>query len=83
MELIAAAEDVHQELDDSVHWRKGVGKENESNDDGELLVEAKGLVQGFVVDKHGEEGEDVEEMGLWESIKVLIPTAKTDLRDSE
>ena len=41
LELVATAQDVHQELDDSVHWCKGVGEENETDYDGELLVEAE------------------------------------------
>jgi hypothetical protein len=41
LELVATAQDVHQELDDSVHWCKGVREEDETDYDGELLVEAE------------------------------------------
>jgi hypothetical protein len=72
LELIATAQDVHQELDDGIHWCKGVGEENESDYDREFLVEAKGFVKGSVVDEYREEGEDVEEMGLKELIKACL-----------
>jgi len=64
LELIAAAENVHEKLDDSVHWCECVGEEDESDDDGEFLVESEGLVEGCVVDEYREKGEDVEEMRL-------------------
>jgi hypothetical protein len=64
LEFVSAAEDVHQELDDCVHGCKGIREEDESNYDGEFLMESEGLVEGFVVDEDREEGEDVEEMGL-------------------
>lgn len=64
LEFVTTAEDIHQELDDCVHWREGVGEEDEADNDGELIVEAEGLVERLVVDENGEEGEYVEEMGL-------------------
>jgi hypothetical protein len=35
-------------------------------------VETEGLVEGLVVDEYGEEGEDVEEMGLQMSMQSLV-----------
>ena len=64
LELVATAEDVHQQLDDCVHWCQSVREEDESDYDGELFVEAEGLVEGLVVNEYGEESENVEEMGL-------------------
>jgi hypothetical protein len=64
LELVAATEDIHQQLDDSVHWGKGVREEDESDYDWELLMEAKGFIERSVVDEYREKGEDVEEMGL-------------------
>ena len=60
LEFKSPAEDVHQELHDRVHGGQDIGKEDEADDDGKLLVEAKGLVEGTVVDEDGEEGEYVE-----------------------
>lgn len=51
LELIAAAEDVHQQLDHGIHWRQGIREEDKPNDDGELLVETERLVERLVVDK--------------------------------
>lgn len=62
-------EDVHQQLYYRVHGCEGVRKEDESDDDGELFVKAKGLVEGAVVDEDGEEGEDIECVKL---VKVRI-----------
>lgn len=36
-------------------------------------MEAEGLVEGFVVDKHREEGENVEEMSLETLMKLWRP----------
>ena len=54
LELVSSAEDVHQELDDCVHWCQGVREQDEADYDGEFLVEAEGLVEGFVVNENGE-----------------------------
>ena len=64
LEFVATAENIHEELDDGVHWGQSVGEEDETDYDGEFFVETEGLVEGFIVDEDGEEGEDVEEMGL-------------------
>jgi hypothetical protein len=63
-EFVFSAEDVHQELDNSVHWGKSIGKEDEADDNWKFVVETEGLVEGSVVDKYGEERENVEEMRL-------------------
>ena len=63
-ELEFAGQDVHEELDDGVHGREGVGEENEADDDGALGVEAERGVERAVVDEDGEEGEDVEHVEL-------------------
>lgn len=60
LEFKLSAQNIHQQLHHRVHRCEGVREEDEANDDGELLVEAKGLVEGAVVDEDGEEGEDVE-----------------------
>lgn len=60
LELEFPAQNIHQQLHYRVHRREGVGEEDEPNDDGKFPVEAKGLVQGTVVDEDGEEGKDVE-----------------------
>ena len=70
LEFVFAAEDVHQELDDCVHWCQSIGEEDEADYDWEFVVEAEGLVERFIVDEDGEEGEDVEEVGL----HSLIPS---------
>lgn len=64
MEFEFSAQDVHQQLHHCVHGCEGVREEDESNDDGKLLVEAEGLVEGAVVDEDGEESEDVERVEL-------------------
>ncbi len=64
LELVSTGKDIHQELDDGVHWSEGIREENEADDDWELLVEAERLVERLVVDEDREEGEDVEEMCL-------------------
>jgi hypothetical protein len=64
LEFITTAEDIHQKLDDSVHWCKSIREEDEADYDGEFIVETEGLVQGFVVDEDRKQGEDVEEMYL-------------------
>lgn len=69
MELVLSAQDVHQKLDNCVHWRKSIREEDEPNDDWELVMESEGLVEGLVVDEDGEEGKNVEEMGLRKSIQ--------------
>ena len=60
LEFEFSAQNVHQQFHHRVHGCKGVREEDEPNDDGELPVEAKGLIKGAVVDKDGEEGKDVE-----------------------
>jgi hypothetical protein len=40
-------------------------------------VEAEGFVQRFVVDEDREQGEDVEEMGLYKSTKVTLHYMKS------
>lgn len=64
MELVATAQNIHQELDDSVHWCKGVREQDKSDDNRKFLVESKGFIERSVVNEDGEEGEDVEEVGL-------------------
>lgn len=71
LELERAGDDVQEELDDSVHWRESVREEEEADDDGVLVVEAKRGIEGAVVDEDGEEAEDVEEVGL-EAVLVMI-----------
>jgi hypothetical protein len=39
--LKLAAENVHQELDDSIHGSQSIREQEESNHDGHFLVEAK------------------------------------------
>ena len=68
LELELPAEDVNELVDDGVLGREHVGEEDEADDDGEVVVEAKGLVEGVVVDEDGEEGEDVEEVELDSSV---------------
>ena len=72
LEFVTAAEDVHEQLDDCIHWCQSIREEDESDNDGELFVETKGLVEGLVVDENREEGEDVEEMGLQMSMQPLL-----------
>lgn len=64
LELEAAAEDVHEELDDIVGGAEDVAEEEEADDDGVLGVEAKIGVEGVVVYEDREEGKDVEEVSL-------------------
>lgn len=64
LELKGAGDDVQEELDDGVHWREGIREEEEADDDGVLIVEAKGSIEGAVVDEDREEAKDVEEMSL-------------------
>ena len=64
LELELAGDDVHQVLDDSVHRGESAGEEYETDDDGEFLVEAVGIVQRPVVDEDGEQSEDVEDVNL-------------------
>jgi hypothetical protein len=64
LELIPSAEDVHEKFDDCVHGRKSVGKEDETDYDGELLVEAERFVERTIVNEDGEEGKYVEEVRL-------------------
>jgi len=73
LEFVASAENVHEELDNGVHWRKGIGEQDEANDDWELSLKTKGLVERVVVDKYREQGEDVEEMSLNESQHQPLP----------
>lgn len=55
-----SAQYVHQQLHHRVHGCENIREEDEPNDDRKLLVEAKRLVEGAVIDKDGEKGEDVE-----------------------
>lgn len=71
LEFELSAQNVHQQLHHRVHWGEGVREEDEANDDGEFLVEAKGLVEGTVVNEDREEGEDVECVEL-ESVRSLF-----------
>ena len=64
LELVLARDHVHTELDNHVEGGERVVEEEEADDDGALGVELEGGVEGAVVDEDGEEGEDVEEMGL-------------------
>lgn len=64
LELEAAAQNVHQELDDVIHRAQDVREEQEPNDDGVLVGEAEVGVERVVVDEDREEGEHVEEVGL-------------------
>lgn len=68
LELELAGDDVHAELDKEVSRREGIREEDEADDDGVLLEEAKGRVQGVVVDEDREESEDVEQMALRASV---------------
>ena len=54
LELIAAAQDIHEKLDYGVHWSESVRKEDEADDYRELVVEAKRIVKGVIVDEDGE-----------------------------
>jgi hypothetical protein len=56
--------DVHEKFDDCVHGRKSVGKEDETDYNGELLVEAERFVERTIVNEDGEEGKYVEEVRL-------------------
>ena len=64
LEFEFSAQNVHQQLHHRIHGCESVREEDKPNDDGEFLVEAKGLVEGTVVDEDREEGEDVECMEL-------------------
>ena len=64
LEFKLSAQDVHEQVNDGVRRRQDIGEKDEADDDGELVVEAKGLVERTVVDEDGEEGEDVEEVEL-------------------
>ena len=58
------AQDVHEQLHHRIHRCQRLGEQKEPNHDGLLPHEAKGLVQGAVVDKCGEQREDVEQVRL-------------------
>lgn len=60
LEFEFSAQNVHQQFHHRVHGCEGIREEDEANDDGKLLVEPEGLVEGAVVDEDGEEGKDVE-----------------------
>jgi hypothetical protein len=64
LELEATADDVHTQLDDEIHGCEGVREQEESNDDGTLLDEAKVGVERGVIDEDGEQQEDVEDVDL-------------------
>ena len=72
MKLVSSAQNVHQQLHHCVHGCEGIREEDETNDDGELLVEAEGLVEGAVIDEDGEEGKDVEYVELANVRLVLL-----------
>lgn len=63
-EFVVPREDIHEEFHDGVHWRKGVGEEDEANNDGPDVVEAERVVKRCIVDEDAEKGEDVECMEL-------------------
>lgn len=71
LELELAREHVHEQLDDGVHGRQGVGEEDEADDDGVRVVEAERGVQRPVVDEDGEQAEDVKQVGLKQLAGVL------------
>ena len=54
LEFESSAQDVHEELHHVFRGCENVREENESDDDGELSVEAEGLIEGAVVDEDGE-----------------------------
>ena len=64
LELMNAAQNVQQQLDDSIQGRESIREQHEAHDDGEFIVEAVRLIQGTVVDEDGEEGEEVEDVEL-------------------
>lgn len=64
LEFVLAGEDVHHELNNSVHWSQGIREKDESDDDWADAVEAECLIEGAVVDEDGEEAEDIEEVCL-------------------
>lgn len=63
-ELELPAQNIHQELDHSVHRGQGIGEQEESNHDRIFIVETKRLIQGLVVHENREQGEDVEHVEL-------------------
>jgi hypothetical protein len=64
LELEPPAHDIHQQLDDRIHRSQCIGEENEADDDGMLLYEAKVGVQRVVVDEDREKSKNVEDMQL-------------------
>lgn len=64
LELKLAAQNVHTKLDENIHGRKRIREEQEADDDGSLVDKPKVGIQRLVVDKYGEECEDVEEVRL-------------------
>jgi hypothetical protein len=69
LELVASAENVHQQFDNCIHWCKSIREEDKADYYGELIVKPKGLVKRLIVNENGEEGKNVEEVGL-----VLVST---------
>lgn len=67
-----AAQDVHEKLDNSIHWCQSVREQEESNHDGLLVEETERLVQRLVVDEDREERKDVEHVRLQWSANFLI-----------
>ena len=65
-----ARQDIHEQFDYCVHWRKRVGEQDETNYDGMRVAEAERGVERVVVDKDAEEREDVEHVEL-ELVKPL------------
>lgn len=68
LELEAAAQDIHEELNHVIGGTEDIRKQEEAHDDGVFLVETEVGIERLVVDKHREEGKDVEEMGLIELV---------------
>lgn len=64
LELVSTAQNVHAQLDENVHRGQNIGEEDEANNDGLHGVESKVGIQRLVVDEHGEQREDVEEVEL-------------------
>ncbi len=64
LELKTAAQDVHEQLDESVHGAQHIREQEEADDDGLLGQEAKVCVQRVVVDEDREQSEYVEEVDL-------------------
>lgn len=64
LEFKFTAQNVHQELDHSVHRCQSIRKQEESDHDGLFVVETERLVQRLVVDEDREKRKDVEHVRL-------------------